>query len=117
MQLHLETDELSLVSNVLLERICNASDQGVPSGSGQPYESMRLDPHFFDNLLDKILARDLRLDADELEQLCDLLNAQRLKLIEQIARAQNATLQAEMQRNLGLLDRVAERVSEACVMF
>jgi len=114
MQLHLETDELNLLANILMEQIGRASSQADASGNGQ---SQRLDPHFFDSLLDKILARDMRLDSDELEQLSDLLNEQRRRLSEQIARAQNATLQAQLQQKLGLLDRAAERVTEACVMF
>jgi len=117
MQLHLETDQLNLLANILMERIGKAATQGEPSGSGQSCEKMRLGPQFFDRLLDKILARDLRLDSDELEQLSDLLNRQRLRLTEQINRAQNAAQQAQLQKNLLLLDRVAERVNEACVMF
>ena len=43
-------------------------------------------PQSYDRLLDKILARDLRLDTDELDQMSELLDTQRCKLTEQIAR-------------------------------
>jgi hypothetical protein len=114
MQLHLETDELNLVANILLERMGKAPAQAAPSRGGQPGQSMRLGPQFYDRLLDKILARDLRLDTDELDQMGELLDTQRCKLTEQIARGENA---AELQRKLRLLDQVLERISEACVMF
>jgi hypothetical protein len=116
MQLHLETDELNLLANLLLERIGKASAQGAASG-GQSDESLRLGPQFFDDLLDKILARDLRLDGDELEELGELLSAQRSKLTEQVARPENAARRTELQQKLMLLDRTRERVNEACVMF
>jgi hypothetical protein len=116
MQLHLEADELNLLADLLLERIGKASAQGAASGR-QSDESLRLGPRFFDSLLDKILAHDLRLDGDELEQLGELLSAQRSKLTEQIARPENAARRTELQRKLTVLDRAQERVNEACVMF
>jgi hypothetical protein len=117
MQLHLETDELNVVANILLERIGSASTHGVRLGGGQRDESLRPVPRVFNSLLDKILARDLRLDSDELEQLVDLLNTERGELTQRIAHAGDTSRQTELQRNLSLLDRVRERVSEACVMF
>ncbi len=117
MQLHLETDELNLVANVLMERMGKAPAKAAPSASGRPDQSIRLGPQFYDRLLDKILARDLRLDTDELDQIGELLDTQRCKLSEQIARGGNAALQAELQRKLRLLDHILERINEACVMF
>ena len=116
MQLHLETDELNLVANILLERIGKAAHGGL-SDDEQLDPRMRLSPRFFEDLADKILARDLRLDSDELEQLSELLRAERRKLAEQVAQQENVELKAQSQRRLGLLDRALERVSEACVMF
>ena len=46
MQFHLETDELKLLANVLLEQ----------------------DPRQYNELLNKVMARDLRFDSGELEQ-------------------------------------------------
>jgi len=46
MQFHLEPDELNLLANVLLEQ----------------------DPRQYNDLVTKVLARDLRLDGGELEQ-------------------------------------------------
>ena len=116
MQLHLETDELNLVANVLLERIGKAG-RGAPSDDDQLSQGMRHSPRFFEDLADKILARDLRLDSDELEQLSELLREERRKVAEQVARQENAALKAQSQPRLRLLDRALERVTEACVMF
>ena len=117
MQLHLETDELNLIANTLMARLGKASAQAARSGGDQPDQSTRLGPQVYDRLLDKILARDLRLETDELDQMSELLDTQRCKLTEQIARGENAALQAELQRQLRLLDHVLERINEACVMF
>jgi len=114
MQLHLETDELNLLADTLLERIGKATAQAsLPDTQA----SVRLGPHFFDDLLDKVLARDLRLDADELEQVSELLTAHRRKLNEQISRSGDAALEMQIHRRLKLVDRTLEKVDEACVMF
>jgi len=95
MQFHLETDELNLFANVLLEQ----------------------DPRPYKELLNKVLARDLRLDGSELEQAADLLAGKKRSLKDEIARQPDAPLKLELQRQLALLERVLERVNEACVMF
>ncbi len=118
MQLYLEPDELNLLTNILLERVGTiAAAQTSSSGSGQSQRGLGQSPRFFDDVLDKVLARDLRLDSDELEGVTDLLREQKRKLTESIAQPENAAHKIEMQRKLGLLERVLERVSECCVMF
>ena len=95
MQFRLEPDGLKLLANVLLEQ----------------------DPRPYQELLNKVLAHDLRLDADELEQAADLLAGKKRSLHDEIDRQPDATLKTELQRQLALLERVLERVNEACVMF
>ena len=95
MQFHLEPSELKLLANVLLEQ----------------------DPKQYNELLTKILAHDLRFDSGELEQTGDLLAAKKRVLKDEIGRQLDATLKSELERQLALLERVLERVNEACVMF
>jgi len=95
MQFHLETDELKLLANVLLEQ----------------------DPRQYNELLTKVMARDLRFDSGELEQAADLIAGKKGCLKDEIARQENAGLKMELQRQLALAERVLERVNEACVMF
>jgi hypothetical protein len=95
MQFHLETDELNLLVNVLAEQ----------------------DPRRYNELLNKVLAHDLRFDSGELEQSADLLAGKKRSLKDEIARQPDATLKMDLQRQLALLERVLERVNEACVMF
>jgi len=95
MQFHLETDERKLLADVLLEQ----------------------DARQYGELLNKVLDRDLRFDSGELEQTADLLAAKRRSLKDEIARQSNAVLKTELQGQLALLERVLERVNEACVMF
>jgi hypothetical protein len=95
MQFRLDTDELTLLADVLLEQ----------------------DPRQYSELLNKVMARDLRFDSGELEQTADLLAGQKTSLKDAIAQQANPALKAELQRRLALLERVLERVNEACVMF
>lgn len=96
MQLHLETDELNLLANILLQK------SGVSA---------------YEDLLEMVMARDLRFDTDELEQLADLLTAEKQDLKGQISRETDALRKGNLQSTLALLERVHERVNEACVMF
>jgi hypothetical protein len=59
----------------------------------------------------------LRFDSGELEQSADLLAGKKRSLKDEIARQPDATLKMDLQRQLALLERVLERVNEACVMF
>jgi hypothetical protein len=95
MQFHLETDELRLLTDVLLEQ----------------------DDRQYNEVLKKVLDRDLRFDAGELEQTAELLAGKKRSLKDEIVREPNAALKTELQRRLTLLERVLERVNEACVMF
>jgi len=96
MQLHLETDELNLLANILLQK----------SGTGA-----------YEDLLEMVMARDLRFDSDELEQVADLLAAEKQDLKGQISRETEGLRKGKLQSTLELLERVQERVNEACVMF
>lgn len=95
MQFHLEPEERKLLADVLLEQKVGK----------------------YNEILNKVLDRDLRFDAGELEQTADLLADKKRRLKDEIARQPDATLKAELQRQLTLLERVQERVNEACVMF
>jgi len=95
MQFHLEPEELRLLANVLLEQ----------------------DPRQYNELLTRVLAHDLRFDSGELEQTADLLAGKKRSLQDDIARQPNAAPKTELQLELALLERVLERVKEACVMF
>ena len=95
MQLHLETAELDLLANMLMQR------------SGVPYE----------RLLEMVLARNLRFDSDDLEALAGLLAFEKVKLTSAIAETPAGVVKGKMESTLALLKRVEERVDEACVMI
>jgi hypothetical protein len=65
MQLHLQTDELNLLANVLME-------------TGGTMPRLRLD----EKLLEMVLAHDLRFDSDELERVAALLAAEERAVLE-----------------------------------
>ena len=117
MQFHLETDELNLLANVLLERVSATSAQACSPGRIKSDSDSERDRQQYNGLLDKVLVRDLRFDAGELEQTAELLAGKKRNLKDEIARQPNAMLKMELQQKLALLERVLERVNEACVMF
>ena len=116
MQLHLETDELDLLANVLMQRIGDMTAQVARDGPALPVIGLAPVPLRYDKLLDKVLARDLKFDSDELEYVADLLTSQKRSLRDHIARQPSAAFKAELQKKLALLERVLEHVDEACVM-
>lgn len=96
MQLHLETAELNLLANLLLQK----------SGTSA-----------YDELLEMVMVHDLRFDSGQLELVANLLAAEKRSLKEEVARAASTAPKADLQRKLALLERALERVDEACVMF
>jgi len=100
MQLHLETDELDLLANLLMN----------PVGEN-PHSPLD------DRLLEMVLARDLRFDSDELERVAAVLATYEHSLKDALDRESNASRKAEMQQRLALLERTLERVEEIFVMI
>jgi hypothetical protein len=117
MQLHLETDELDLLANVLMQRIGELASQAALDGPPKPVIGLAQDPLRYDSLLDKVLARDLKFDSDELEYVADLLTSQKRSLCAEGACQTSVGLKVETQKKLALLERVLEHVEEACVMI
>lgn len=114
MQLHLETDELNLIANILLER------EGQLSGSSQ--ESVLsahpgVDLKLCEELLDRVLARDMEFDSDELEELAEILATERDGLNKIIAQSQSETPKAILKGKRGRLERVLEKIDEVCAML
>ena len=96
MQLYLDTAELNLVADLLLKMGASGRDADI---------------------LDRILARDLRLDGNELERLGELLAKRKTELKDEIDHTQESAALEEKREKLSLLERALERINEACVMF
>ena len=117
MQLHLNAEELNLLADTLLERVGAMSAQRLAAAGVQGNADKGQDAPCYDDLLNKVLARDLRLDSDELEQVADLLDEQKRDLSDEIARLQNSALSFDLRQKLGLVERVLERIDEARAML
>jgi len=117
MQLHLEAEELNLLAETLLEQVGRIQTQRVSTADVQGNGEMGQAARRYDDLLDKVLARDLRLDGDELEEVAVLLTEHKRDLKSEISRRQNSALRLRLQQKLGLVERVLERVDEARIMF
>ncbi len=117
MQLRLGVDQLNLLADVLLERVGEISSPAASAGRRKTETDAKQQLQRLNELLEKVLAHDLRLDSDELEQLASLLADKKGNLRTEIAQQPNAALKKELQRKLKLLEEVLEHVSEACVMI
>jgi len=93
MQLQFSPDELNLLADILL-------NQGDPTG-----------------ILDRVMVRDLRLDADGLDQLRDLLITHQQGVHTELANTKDAQKQKALQDRRSLLESMVEKVSEACAML
>ncbi len=93
MQLQFTAEELNFLANILL-------NEGDPAG-----------------LLDRVLARDLRFDIDELERLRELLMSCKRKTAEQELHKNNIQTRKLLPLHLAQLDSMIEKVSEACAML
>jgi hypothetical protein len=114
MQLHLETDELDLIANILLQRegqLSRLSQQEV--SSTQPGVDLKL----CEELLDRVLARDTEFDSDELEQLAELLAAEKDAMNKIPALEKGSPPNALLLRKRSKLERVLEKIDEVCAMI
>ncbi len=93
MQLHFLPEELNLLADILL-------NQGEPAA-----------------LLDRVMARDLRFDFDELEQLQEILISNQRSLRDQLSRCVDTKTEKKLQARQSLLESMIEKVSEACAML
>lgn len=100
MQCHLETDELTVLADELMEQV------GVLAAE-------HMDVTAANDLLDKVLARDLRFDSDEFEYAAQLLNIRRQAMREELKRRPDPALAAR----LAILERTLEKLDEACAML
>ncbi len=117
MQLRLNTDELNLLADTLLERVGTTAARKRLSADVQGNADREQDEHSYDDLLDKILMGDLRLDTDELEQVADLLGDRKLYIRQEIARLPSSILLLNLEQKLKLVERILERVNEARAML
>jgi hypothetical protein len=114
MQLYLETAELDLIANILLQREgqLSGASQGSVS-SGQPGVDLKL----CEELLDRVLARDMEFDSDELEQLAEILSGEKDAMSKIRVLEKGAPPNALLLRKRAKLDRVLEKIDEVCAMI
>jgi hypothetical protein len=94
MQLHFSVEQLQLLADILSEEKTKTAE----------------------DLLDRVLARDLGFDFEQLDQLSALLGARRKEVMAGLAETKNPEVSAALQREKLLLDGMRERVSEASAM-
>src|SRR5579884_2657592 len=114
MELYLQTDELDLIANILLEREAELSGPKQQSASSR---QRGVDLKVCEELLDRVLVRDMDFDSDELEQLAGILAAEKQAMESALAQAESGPPNVALQRKVARLERVLEKVDEVCAML
>jgi hypothetical protein len=98
MQLHLENNELDALANILLEE--NHRPEILRTG----------------DLLDRVLTRHLQFGFDELDYLLGLVASRRQGLATQLSEVPDGPRKTALQQQVLLLERVSDKLTEACAM-
>ncbi len=98
MQLLLNADELNLLADTLLEEIRYATQE-------------KLDPRRYNEVLDKVLTRDLRFDFDELGTMADLLVTEKRRIKSTIGCKLEGQLKLRLDRLEGTLLKIEEALA------
>ena len=114
MQLHLETDELDLIANILLQREGQLSR---PSQEVNSSTQSGVDLKLCEELLDRVLARNTEFDSDELEHLADILASEKAAMSKMPGLEKGSPPNAPLLRKRLKLERVLEKIDEACAMI
>ena len=113
MQLCLTEDELKLLAEILEFRDAELRAEPAPS-LGRPDELARKRAQI-SSLLGQVIDRELRFSSDELDSLAELLAARARRLHQEIAGAAEP-VQHRLRQKQTLLDRLLDKVTEACAM-
>ncbi len=112
MQLYLKSDEWHLLADILLKRVDTMPAPISPAGSdvelNNDFRSLRP----CDHLLEKVLARDLRLDSELTELMADFLFQEEQELNEVLAGQQDTAYGTTLKRRLGLVEHVSAEIHE-----
>ncbi|HXV17185.1 MAG TPA: hypothetical protein VD758_10425 [Gemmatimonadaceae bacterium] len=105
MQLLLTLDELRIVARALEKCLAHAHDD---SSSGKRETANRL--------LDKVINHDLRLSADELEDLSAILSHCKIEMKGRIEQEQDEASRELLRKQQHDLEHAADKITEACAM-
>ena len=105
MQLLLTLEERKIITRALEK--CLAQAQGAELARKREIAN---------RLLDKVLELDLRLDADELEDLSDILSSCKVEIKNRIATEMDPVVRDGLLDQRKILEHAADKVTEACMM-
>ena len=117
MQLHLTIEEFEILKSLVEDekRLCCDAVASLPQLSAQPSLEDKWDVGC--DFADKGLSRNLQLGFDELEHLADSLAWRKRQLTEKICSLAEPAAKNNLERQLSVLERFLERVTEACAML
>jgi hypothetical protein len=69
-----------------------------------------------EDLVDRVLARNIQFTSDELDRMAEMLSARDRELRDAISKADDAATKRNWERTRALLQRVLDKITEACAM-
>jgi hypothetical protein len=105
MQLLLSLDERKIVTRALEKCLAHAR--------GEEFARKR---EVANRLLDKVLEPDLRLSADELDELSEILSSCKVEIKNRIGAELDPQAKASLQQQRKTLEHASDKVTEACMM-
>jgi hypothetical protein len=117
MQLCLETADMDLIANILLEREREILSSFTPRHAEPGTTTSNVNMSMCEEILERLLARDTAFDSDELDQLALILAEEERLLKARITRESAEAAKAALEKKRSDLQRVLERIEEVCVML
>ena len=116
MQLLLTLDELQLTVDVLEQRNAELRNEIVKTEHSEFKHRLQNEQQFLDELENKLIRRELDLDSDELDVLAEELKHCDRALIEECVRTNHRDFRKALEQRQEMLQRVRDKVTEACAM-
>jgi len=117
MQLHFTSTEFQSLANLLLEASCTRQTEVNATADVQAKSSLKRRLQVTEDLVAKILAKELQLDFDELDELMEILRAKKRDLGADIERTEDSDSRRDLEGKRVLVEALLERVSETSAMF
>jgi len=117
MKLYFTGAEFQALANILLEASCARQAERDAAGDAQPQAALQRRLRVTEDLVAKILAKDLQFDFDELDELVDIMKGKKRNLGAEIAHTEDSDLRRDLQEKQAALELMLEKVNETCTMF
>lgn len=116
MQLQLLLEERQLIIDVVERRNCQLKGELARTGRREYEKALKAEQQYLEDIETKLVRNLLEFSADELDTLAAELGQYERELLFEIARTESRDLRRSLQHKERTLQRVRDKVTEACAM-